>query len=54
MINAIEGGRIVADVDYKSMSAGMVVQPGDSVVLAKAYRKLSAGEAAGHQVRSKT
>ena len=34
-INAIEGGRIVADVDYNSMTAGMVVQPGDSVVLAK-------------------
>ena len=34
-INAIEAGRIVADVDYKSMTAGMVVQPGDSVVLAK-------------------
>lgn len=34
-INAIEGTRIVADVDYKSMSPGMVVQPGDTVVLAK-------------------
>ncbi|MBT8036327.1 MAG: hypothetical protein KJO21_02165 [Verrucomicrobiae bacterium] len=34
-INAIEGSRIVADVDYKSMVPGMVAQPGDSVVLAK-------------------
>ena len=34
-INAIEGTRIVADVDYKSMSPGMVAQPGDTVVLAK-------------------
>jgi len=34
-INAIEGTRIVADVDYKSMSPGMVAQPGDVVVLAK-------------------
>lgn len=34
-INAIEGTRIVADVDYKSMTPGMVAQPGDSVVLAK-------------------
>jgi uncharacterized protein (DUF3084 family) len=34
-INAIEGSRIVADVDYKSMNPGMVAQPGDSVVLAK-------------------
>ncbi|MCP5534968.1 MAG: hypothetical protein H7A51_01905 [Akkermansiaceae bacterium] len=34
-INAIEGSRIVADVDYKSMSPGMVAQPGDVVVLAK-------------------
>ncbi|MBT8044303.1 MAG: hypothetical protein KJO79_05070 [Verrucomicrobiae bacterium] len=34
-INAIEGARIVADVDYKSMTPGMVAQPGDVVVLAK-------------------
>jgi len=34
-VNAIEGGRIVADLNYKSISAGMVVQPGDSVVLAR-------------------
>lgn len=34
-INAIEGNRIVADIDYPSMTAGMVVQPGDAVVLAK-------------------
>lgn len=34
-INAIEGTRIVADVDYKSMRPGMVAQPGDAVVLAK-------------------
>jgi len=34
-VNAIEGGRIVADVDYQSMTAGMVVQPGDTVMLAK-------------------
>ena len=34
-INAIEGHRIVADIDYKSMTPGMVVQPGDHVILAK-------------------
>jgi hypothetical protein len=34
-INAIEGNRIIADIDYPSMTAGMVVQPGDAVVLAK-------------------
>ena len=34
-INAIEGTRIVADVDYKSMTPGMVAQPGDRVVLSK-------------------
>lgn len=34
-INAIEGKRIIADIDYKEMKPGMVVQPGDSVVLAK-------------------
>ena len=34
-INAIEGTCIVADVDYKSMSPGMVAQPGDVVVLVK-------------------
>jgi len=34
-INAIEGSRIVADIDYQSMTPGMVVQPGDHVILAK-------------------
>lgn len=34
-INAIEGTRIIADIDYKSMTPGMVVQPGDHVVLTK-------------------
>ena len=34
-INAIEGKRVIADIDYPSMSAGMVVQPGDAVILAK-------------------
>lgn len=34
-INAIEGSRVIADIDYKSMAPGMVVQPGDSVVLTK-------------------
>ena len=34
-INAIEGSRIVADIDYKSMTPGLVVQPGDHVILAK-------------------
>ena len=33
-INAIEGKRVIADIDYPSMSAGMVVQPGDAVILA--------------------
>ncbi|MFK7909841.1 MAG: hypothetical protein AB8F34_04480 [Akkermansiaceae bacterium] len=34
-INAIEAGRVMTDVDYQSMTPGMVVQPGDAVVLAK-------------------
>lgn len=34
-INAIEGNRIIADIDYKTMAGGMVVQPGDAVVLSK-------------------
>ncbi|NWK56433.1 hypothetical protein HW115_12495 [Verrucomicrobiaceae bacterium N1E253] len=34
-VNAIEGRRIVADIDYRSMTPGMVVQPGDHVILAK-------------------
>jgi len=34
-INALEGRRIIADIDYKSMTPGMVVQPGDHVILAK-------------------
>jgi len=34
-INAIEGKRVIADIDYPSMTAGMVVQPGDAVILAK-------------------
>ncbi len=34
-INAIEGNRIIADIDYKAMTPGMVVQPGDAVVLSK-------------------
>jgi len=34
-INAIEGRRVVADIDYRSMRSGMVVQPGDQVILIK-------------------
>ena len=34
-INAIEGRRVVADIDYRSMRSGMVVQPGDHVILIK-------------------
>ncbi len=34
-INAIEGRRIVTDVDYRSMAPGMVVKPGDHVILTK-------------------
>jgi len=34
-INTIEGSRIVADIDYQSMTPGMVVQPGDHVILTK-------------------
>jgi len=34
-INAIEGKRIIADIDYRSMKPGMVVQAGDAGVLAK-------------------
>jgi len=36
-INSVEGGRLLADVDYQSMTPGMVVQPGDSVLLAKPF-----------------
>jgi predicted nucleic acid-binding Zn-ribbon protein len=34
-INAIEGKRVIADIDYRSMKPGMVVQAGDAVILAK-------------------
>ena len=34
-INAIEGTRIIADIDYKSLTRGMIMQPGDAVVLSK-------------------
>lgn len=34
-VNAIEGSRIIADIDYRSMTPGMVVQPGDHVILVK-------------------
>ena len=34
-INAIEGRRVIADIDYRSMRSGMVVQPGDHVILIK-------------------
>ena len=34
-INAIEAGSVVVDVLYKTMTPGMVVQPGDAVVLEK-------------------
>lgn len=34
-ITAIEAGRVMTDVDYKSMTPGMVIQPGDAVLLAK-------------------
>jgi len=34
-INSIEGRRVVADVDYRSMKSGMVVQPGDHVIRVK-------------------
>jgi len=34
-INSIEGRRVVADIDYRSMRSGMVVQPGDQVILIK-------------------
>jgi len=34
-INSIEGSRVVADIDYRSLKSGMVVQPGDSVIPAK-------------------
>jgi chromosome segregation ATPase len=34
-INAIEGRRVVADIDYRSMRSGMVIQPGDHVILIK-------------------
>lgn len=34
-VNAIEGRRVIADIDYQSMTPGMVVQPGDHVILAK-------------------
>ena len=34
-INAIEGTRIIADIDYKTVAPGIVVQSGDAVVLSK-------------------
>ena len=34
-ISAIEGTLITADIDHKSLSPGMVIQAGDSVILAK-------------------
>jgi uncharacterized phage infection (PIP) family protein YhgE len=34
-INSIEGRRVVCDIDYRSMTPGMVVQPGDHVIPAK-------------------
>ncbi len=34
-INAIEGTRIIADIDYKTLAPGMVIQSGDAVVLSK-------------------
>ncbi len=34
-VNAIEGKRVIADIDYGSMKPGMVVQAGDAVILAK-------------------
>lgn len=34
-ISSIEGSEIIADIDYKSMSQGLVLQSGDTVFLAK-------------------
>lgn len=34
-INSIEGRRVVADIDYRSMKSGMVVQSGDFVIRVK-------------------
>jgi len=34
-VTSIERGRIITDVDYKSMKAGLVAQPGDTVILEK-------------------
>ena len=34
-INSIEGRRVVADIDYRSMKSGMVIQPGDHVIRVK-------------------
>lgn len=34
-ISSIEGSKIITDIDYKSMNKGIVIQPGDTVFLAK-------------------
>ncbi|MBK1791642.1 hypothetical protein [Persicirhabdus sediminis] len=34
-ISAIEGSRLVTDIDYKSMKPGVLIQPGDQVILQK-------------------
>lgn len=34
-INAIEGGRVLANIDYSSIVAGMRIRPGDRVILSK-------------------
>lgn len=33
-INAIEPGRVIADIDYESLAPGVRIQPGDKVILA--------------------
>lgn len=35
VVQGVEGKRIIADIDYKSMTAGLVVQPGDNVIRTK-------------------
>lgn len=34
-ISSIEGSKVITDIDYKSMNKGIVLQPGDTVFLAK-------------------
>jgi len=38
-INAIEGSRVLANIDYKSLAPGMRIRPGDRVILSQSLTK---------------